>query len=313
MKESILVIGCGVIGLSSAIRLREQGFSVKMIARDFPPHTTSNRAAAIWLPFLAEPRERVIRWSRRTYEVFETLSQNEETGVKMVELLDLHEETQPPLWQEVLSSEQYQTLDASDYPTSVRQAYQLRAPMIDTSVYLPFLLRYFQSLGGELEKRELQNLEEITKHSDWVINCSGLGARELVADAEVYPIRGHMVEVEANQAIPWLNHDHTEGVTYILPRQKTCILGGSVEPQVENPEVNEAMAKNIWEQAVDWVPALKEAKILNKYVGFRPGRSQIRLEKVPHQKLIHHYGHGGSGFTVSWGCAEAVCDLVRSA
>jgi len=61
-KPPILVLGCGVSGLSCGIRLLECGFDVTIVARDLPPETTSNRAAAIWYPYKAFPEDNGWAW-----------------------------------------------------------------------------------------------------------------------------------------------------------------------------------------------------------------------------------------------------------
>ena len=60
------VLGCGVSGLSSGIRLLEAGHSVELWARELPPHTTSDVAAAVWYPYRAFPQDRVNVWAKRT-------------------------------------------------------------------------------------------------------------------------------------------------------------------------------------------------------------------------------------------------------
>jgi hypothetical protein len=65
----VLVLGCGVSGLSCGIRLLEAGHTVELWARELPPHTTSDVAAAVWYPYRAFPQDRVTRWARRTFDV----------------------------------------------------------------------------------------------------------------------------------------------------------------------------------------------------------------------------------------------------
>ena len=79
----IIVIGCGVSGLTCGIRLREAGFGVRIWARDVPPNTTSDIAGAIWYPFEAFPLETVGRWAAHSFEDFSLLSRRPGTGVAM--------------------------------------------------------------------------------------------------------------------------------------------------------------------------------------------------------------------------------------
>lgn len=44
---------------------------------------------------------------------------------------------------------------------------------------------------------------------------------------------------------------------------------------------------------------------------YRRGRFRIELEEVAGKLLIHNYGHGGAGVTLSWGVAEEAADLLK--
>jgi D-amino-acid oxidase len=75
------------------------------------------------------------------------------------------------------------------------------------------------------------------------------------------------------------------------------------------------MAEAIRERCIALVPALKDATVLEHKVGLRPGRKEVRLELEPlanNRAVIHNYGHGGAGFTLSWGCAAEVADRAEA-
>src|SRR5213082_1361854 len=96
-----LVIGSGVSGLSTGIRLLEAGHEVAIWARDLPPNTTSNIAAAIWHPYKVFPIERVAAWGQRSLEVFYELAQVPEAGVRPMEAVELFREpVGDPWWRE---------------------------------------------------------------------------------------------------------------------------------------------------------------------------------------------------------------------
>ena len=61
-------------------------------------------------------------------------------------------------------------------------------------------------------------------------------------------------------------------------------------------------------------PELDRSKIIGESVGLRPSRSEVRLEseKVDGTLIIHNYGHGGAGVTLSWGCADEVTRMLSS-
>ena len=82
----VTVVGAGVIGLSCALRLLEAGHRVDVLARDLPRETTSAVAAAIWYPYRAWPEERVLAWSRTSYDAFAAMAAEEpDSGVVMRE------------------------------------------------------------------------------------------------------------------------------------------------------------------------------------------------------------------------------------
>ena len=78
-----VVVGSGVIGLSAGIALCEAGFRVRMLARELPPNTTSDVAAALWYPYMARPRERVMPWAERSLARFCELAADPSTGIAL--------------------------------------------------------------------------------------------------------------------------------------------------------------------------------------------------------------------------------------
>ena len=59
-------------------------------------------------------------------------------------------------------------------------------------------------------------------------------------------------------------------------------------------------------------PDLDRDLIVGGAVGLRPSRSEVRLEVevITGRTIVHNYGHGGAGVTLSWGCADEVASLV---
>ena len=70
----VSVIGAGVSGLSTGIRLLEAGYNVRIFSRHSTPDTVSDTAAAWWYPFLVEPLEKTNQWSAETFEELVRLS-----------------------------------------------------------------------------------------------------------------------------------------------------------------------------------------------------------------------------------------------
>lgn len=183
----------------------------------------------------------------------------------------------------------------------------------EAASFLPYLEKKFISNGGEIKSQEIKNFDELS-HYDVIVNCTGLCSESLVPDTTLYPIRGQVSRVQA----PWQFHtiivDRPQS-TYIIPNVNSVILGGTKQVDY-NLRVNEYDKERIIEDCCEIVPSLDGVNILSDSVGLRPGRKEVRLElecrEINGRKanIIHNYGHGGSGITLSIGCAEEVAKLI---
>lgn len=318
--SGVVVVGCGVIGLSCAIRLLERRFDVTIITRDLPPNTTSDVAAAVWYPYRAEPRDKFLEWGRVTYEEFLRLSRDPGYGVSLIEFVELFDhEVGNPWWEDVVHNFRHTGKD--ELPLGYVDGYSFEVPLIESSAYLRKLMHRFREGGGIIEEREVSSLDELYRDNRLVINCSGVWARELAKDLEVHPIRGQVVIVEKPQSIRrcLIDEQGPLSLTYIVPRSKDCVLGGTAEESGDAWElqlqVNPDTAEDILRKCRQLEPLLGGVEVLASKVGLRPGRKQVRLELEPIKGftrcgVIHNYGHGGSGFTLSWGCAAEVAELA---
>jgi D-amino-acid oxidase len=301
-----------VIGLTAAIRLREAGVDAGIVTAELPPDTTSSVAAAIWYPYKAYPEESVLSWGSRTFGVFEELSDTPESGVLMREGVEIWRERVPdPWWAGAVPH--VRRCNEDELPPGYVDGHTFLAPIVEMPIYLTYLMDRFSAAGGSVQRRTLSSLHEVDARV--VVNCVGLGARDLVDDASMEPIRGQIVRVR-NPGIERfvLDEENPEGVTYIVPRSGDCILGGTAEEGDWDLEPDPETAAAILRRCRRLEPRLRDAEVLEHRVGLRPGRPEIRLEledgPIPR---IHNYGHGGSGITLSWGCAEETVRIVREA
>jgi D-amino-acid oxidase len=308
----VVVVGCGVIGLTAAICLREAGIDARIVTAELPPATTSSVAAAIWYPYKAYPEDRVLSWGSRTFEVFEELSEGHESGVIMREGVEIWRQQVPdPWWAGAVRG--VRRCREDELPPGYRDGHAFVAPVVEMPIYLQYLMDRFTATGGSVELRALSSLDEV--EASVVVNCVGLGARDLVDDTSMQPIRGQIARVR-NPGLERfvLDEENPEGVTYIVPRSADCILGGTAEEGEWDLEPVPETAAGILRRCTDLEPRLAGVEVLEHRVGLRPGRPEIRLEledsDVPR---IHNYGHGGSGITLSWGCAEETLRLVEEA
>lgn len=300
----VVVVGAGVVGLSCAVRLAEAGHRVDVLARDLPLETTSVVAAAIWYPYLAEPRDRVVAWGARSYAAFEALSRSEGPEVHGVRMLSgtevLDRPSADPWWASAVPD-----LTRAAAPEGYADAWSFTAPVIDMPVYLTWLRGRLEALGGTLTRMSLGGLPDV---DDVVVDCSGLGARLLAADHGVRPVRGQVVLLEGVRLDRW-TLDET-GPTYVVPRSDRVVVGGTEQDGDWSRTPSPETATEILQRATRLVPELSRARVVAHRVGLRPVRPTIRLEAEG--RVVHCYGHGGAGVTLSWGCADEVAALVAS-
>ncbi len=312
----ILVIGSGVSGLSTAVLLQEAGLRVRIRTAAMSQATTSSVAAAIWYPYKAYPEDRVLAWGERAFQVFDGMVDDPETGVILREGFELHREPAPnPWWMDAVPG--VRRCEKEELPPGYRDGHAFTAPIIEMPVYLDHLLRRFTAAGGTVEERAVSSLDGASAGFRVVVNCAGLGAREISADDSMTPIRGQIVRV-SNPGLDnfLLDEDGPDGVTYVIPRTEDCILGGTAEEGEWGTEPDPEIAAAIMRRCTELEPRLAGAEILEHRAGLRPGRPEVRLEAeilengIP---CVHNYGHGGSGVTLSWGCAEDAARLVWEA
>ena len=303
----VVVVGAGVVGLSCAVRLLEAGHEVAVVARDLPLETTSAVAAALWEPYRAFPFERVGAWSRATYEELETLSTVDGSGVRMVPGTEVHRTPQAdPWWAEAVPTLTRVTALGPPYV----DGWTFVAPVVEMPVYLPWLAGRVEALGGTITRMALTALPD---QAEVVVNATGLGARRMADDSSLMPVRGQVVYVEqVGLERWWLDEAADGGPVYVVPRSRDIVIGGTADEGEWDRRPDPDVAKLILERAIGLVPSLARAKVVGHRVGLRPARPSVRLEveETEGRKVVHCYGHGGAGVTLSWGCADEVEALV---
>ena len=314
MPQKIAVVGAGVIGLTTALMLTRQGRQVEVFSSQDPLYTTSTVAGAIWIPFKVEPHDKVLEWARNSIEVFKNYANIKDSGVSWSNYTEFFpEEIIRPDWMNLLKEgvvpQCQQQIDLPCY-------FSLKLPVIDTPKHIAYLLKEFQQAGGQLHLRTLSSLSELS-YFEGIINCSGVGARELAGDEQVYPIKGQTFALSL-PAIPIQEtifiENHKE-YTLIIPHHDRIVLGISVIENSLSTDYDYEIEAEILARARKIFPQLADSKVIDRRVGFRPGRiGGVRLERedLPQgQFIIHNYGHGGAGITLAPGCAQEVLNLQR--
>jgi D-amino-acid oxidase len=303
MPQRVVVVGAGVVGLSCAVRLLGAGHRVDVLARDLPLETTSSVAAAIWHPYLAFPPDRVTAWGEAAYAEFARQAGDGVDGVAMRRGTELMRAPAPdPWWIDAVRG-----LDRVQPREPYADAWSFVTPVIDMPRYLAGLTDRVMDAGGTITRMALARLPE----APLVVNCSGLGARLLAGDASTTPVRGQVVVVEQFGLDEWWLGEEVSGEvpTYVIPRTTDVVLGGTDDVGEWSRTPSPAVADDILRRASALVPEVADAKVVRHRVGLRPARPEVRLERVG--DVIHCYGHGGSGVTLSWGCADEVLRLAE--
>ncbi|MGN8225920.1 FAD-dependent oxidoreductase [Gracilimonas sp. BCB1] len=308
----ITVLGAGVSGLTTGIILAEHGYTVTILTKELPEQTTSAVAAAIWFPYEAYPANKVNEWSRTSFLTYRELAKSEASGVSFIPFTAYLDTEQKPWWLYALPGEFILDKNVQHPVHPNYRGYTLNVPLIETPIYLTYLLNRFKKSGGKIIQREISSITELEAYFP-VVNCTGLGAKHLFNDEQLYPIQGQVVRVAPDQEIQGMATEYELGdqeMAYIIPRRDGIILGGSAKKHEWSTEADPALTQRILTYCSEFEPTVLELPVLDVKVGLRPGRPQIRLEKDPHLPVVHNYGHGGAGFTVSWGCAEEVIQLL---
>jgi D-amino-acid oxidase len=316
-RRDVTVVGAGVVGLTCALRLAEAGFGVRVVARDRGEATTSSVAAAVWYPYRAFPYELVLGWAETSYQEFVGLARVEPAaGVRLRAGTELLRDDGPDPWWASAVPDLVKVTGQPHVPAEFAIGWRFTAPVVDMSRYLPWLESRLAARGIVPEHADLADLADPRLAGEVVVDCSGLGARTLVPDPSVTPVRGQVVVVEQVGLDEWVVDDGDgRALTYVVPRVDDVVLGGTAEEGADDLVVDDATAAGIRQRAIALVPALADAQIVGHKVGLRPARPTVRLDVEDRggRPVVHCYGHGGAGVTLSWGCAADVVDLVRTA
>jgi D-amino-acid oxidase len=323
MQKSVAIMGAGVSGLTCAVVFAERGHRTAIFAEQIGQQTTSGAAGALWFPYDCEPREKVIEWALETFKVLVDLSRDQRSGVSMIELRQFSRIGELPIpdWAIPLGASAVTTGLWPVADGAQRRGYRFKAgfamnvPLMDTTIYLDYLANRFRIAGGEITGVvAFERLEDVHNDFDIVINCAGIGARSLVHDIDLEPHRGQVAIVPKIDNLSCAVVCDDAPLMYAIPRTNDCVLGGTNELS-DNLTVDPATTSLIVSECAR-VLKIDKPRVVAERVGLRPYRkSGVRLEREKlrdGRPVIHNYGHGGSGFTLSWGCAEEVFKFVDS-
>lgn len=323
-NPDVLVIGAGVIGLTTAICLAEAGAAVAVHAAELPVRTTSVAAGAVWGPHLVGSDDRVARWADETLGTLHEL-----TGFPFVHVAagltaTAAEPDAEPVPEFAATASDLIACEPGQVPDGYRAAWRCTAPLVSMPDYLEYLHgRYLRAGGEPITPVSYPALAAATAAaqahgSQVVVNCTGSGAHHLVPDPAVAPVRGQVV-VARNPGLT----EFFVGVgaaawelAYFFPHGERIVLGGTEQEGDWSREPDPDIARQIVAACAVVEPALGDAAVIGHRVGLRPFRPQVRLEAeqaADGTVVVHNYGHGGAGVSLSWGCARDAAALALGA
>ncbi|ALC38494.1 CG11236 [Drosophila busckii] len=332
----VAVLGAGVNGVASALKIlehyqdvRQQKIEVTILSDEFTPHTTGDGSAGLWGPFLLgnTAPSKVHGWSKGMHDFLQQIWLSEdagEAGVCLLPCVRLSTDEKASVgdfWRDIVyGATELTAQQLADYNRNRVNKFTCGLHFVtytsEPVKLLPYLMKRFVKRGGLILKRRIQDLEQFVAESsyDVVVNCTGLGSQQLLSDEQCYAVRGQVTRVKANWVYAALLDESDDG-NYIIPNTESVVLGGTHQERDYNTQICPQDKRFIITGCRSLLPGLEHSQHLFDWVGLRPGRTQLCLqaERRGAKLLIHNYGHGGSGVTLSWGCAAEVLELLLAA
>ena len=266
------VIGCGIVGLTTARQLQRHGFDVTIYAMSLPPDTTSNMAWAAFTPvsgLIANDR-RTPQWDdqfRRAaviaYREHQLLI-GTNRGVSWIDeyspmttnaggggrVIGAGEVSGPPLIPDSIGMGRT-TLGPGEHPFATPYASVLPVLRFEPSIYLDALMREVIAFGGRIVVRKFDTPRDLAALAEPVlVNCTGLGSATLFDDRELVPIKGQLVVL-----VPQAEVTYT--AAGMMPRADGIVLGHVSQRGNASLEVDEAARDRVLTNAIAFFSAMK--------------------------------------------------------
>ncbi|KAL4865117.1 hypothetical protein BDV12DRAFT_200400 [Aspergillus spectabilis] len=336
-RDSIVILGAGIIGLNVALELSRRGYGrhITVLARDLPEdsnvHYTSPWAGANFSGISGNDAN-ALRWDKTGYlSLMALIDQRAEEAKYLAKTPSIEYWDEQPSTEKIQSVAEYlrdvQIIPKPNLPEGVAFGLQFTTITLNAPahcLHLKSLLSQPRYGSVRFVRHSASALQDafLSPKTRVVFNCTGNAARSLsgVEDAKCYPTRGQIVLVKAPQVKQNIMRHGKGYETYIIPRpmsDSTVILGGYLQKGDSDNRIREDETSSILQRASDLQPVLKEkqTKVLKVAVGFRPSRetgARVEREEIrPWQAVVHNYGAGGTGYQAGMGMAQDSVDLVR--
>ncbi|OJJ04273.1 hypothetical protein ASPVEDRAFT_85675 [Aspergillus versicolor CBS 583.65] len=378
----ILIIGSGVIGLTTAWVLLDKGYKVTIVSKEWASwgdkqRLTSQIAGALWEfpPAVCGHHTDTIslinsnRWCMVSYGIWDDIAKSSSLSaavgvqVKPATFFTTHPVAESPsLLQKLNEMKASGVRDVIHDADLIRKyginpaygvvdAFEFLAPVIDTDTGMAWLTQLVEQKGATLITqtitRDLFSQEDQIRkdyNADAIVNATGLDALTLAGDQTCYPIRGGLIRIindgtdfpklTTAMSIPAGTRTNASNepaassneIVFLVPRNDNIlVLGGITEPHEWDLDLtlDSPIIKRMRARCESFLPALKNARVDPKYPlaqGLRPFRGrnvrverELRMQGGKPSRIVHSYGHGGAGWSLSFGCAADVLKLVEGA
>ena len=223
--KRIAVLGCGIVGLNTALRLQEDfpRAQITLMGEKLGQDIVSNVAAGIFVPsksIRGPDEETSWQWIQDSWHYYEHIRLNQpckDTGVNLVSLYMMNSSGIPNYGTELMSKLSPSTREMTSRELGLfmpKGKYQngifTTTMVITTDFYIPWAMKQFK---GKIIRKKIESWHQLDAY-DLVINCTGLGSLKICQDHALTPIRGQVIKVKA----PWIKMAvYADNDTYIIP------------------------------------------------------------------------------------------------
>lgn len=211
--RELAVIGCGAIGLTTALLAQQAGLSTRIYAKALPPDVFSMRASGLWTPDsricdAAHAPALADRWemmTRLSYARYQSLLGLPGQPIEWIDGYSLADAPFGKFHGDVPDEPEYGDfanrvrdltprsveLSPGNHPFPEPYVRRYTTLMFNLSSYAHFLMNEYLAAGGKIELREFTHADELQQLPEQtLVNATGYGARALFNDDSVIPVRG---------------------------------------------------------------------------------------------------------------------------
>ncbi|GAA5871161.1 hypothetical protein JCM16303_001710 [Sporobolomyces ruberrimus] len=291
-QQRVVVLGAGVIGLTCALSLANEGYTVHVVARDLPEDTDSTSfaspwAGANWCPFKSrEEGPREAKWETTTFnKLREFIPSGLAIELKGTRRFATKEPELLGHWYKDLVPNYRRLREEECPPGAIGVSFDTLS--VNAPKYCQYLASELREKGVTIERKFVKSIEEGFEEvfgggNDVVVNCTGLGAKSIagVEDQDVRPIRGQTVLIKSDCVKCTMDSSDPNSSAYIIPRPGgEVICGGSYGIDDWDLSISPSHATRILSHCLRLDPTISKdgtlegIEILRHNVGLRPSRS----------------------------------------